>query len=72
MTTFLSPTNTQLEEANRTLTNDVANLAYEKEEQNNKLKDLMEGEGLPLLAAIKRTATHPPQAQSTLPCLDTR
>ncbi|CAL8285714.1 unnamed protein product [Lota lota] len=31
-----------LEEANRTLTNDVANLAYEKEELNNKLKDLME------------------------------
>ena len=48
MTTFLSRTNThkhtQLEEANRTLTNDVANLAYEKEELNNKLKDLMEGE----------------------------
>ncbi|XP_056446511.1 rho-associated protein kinase 2 [Gadus chalcogrammus] len=31
-----------LEEANRTLTNDVANLAYEKEELNNKLKDMME------------------------------
>lgn len=29
----------QLEEANRTLTSDVANLANEKEELNNKLKD---------------------------------
>lgn len=29
----------QLEEANRTLTNDVANLANEKEELNNKLKE---------------------------------
>ena len=71
MTTFLSPTNTnkhtQLEEANRTLTNDVANLAYEKEELNNKLKDMMEGECFPLLPAINITAMHPPQAQSTEP-----
>ncbi len=29
----------QLEEANRTLTNDVANLANEKEDLNNKLKE---------------------------------
>lgn len=33
----------QLEEANRTLTSDVANLANEKEELNNKLKEAMEG-----------------------------
>lgn len=33
----------QLEEANRTLTSDVANLANEKEELNNKLKAAMEG-----------------------------
>lgn len=33
----------QLEEANRTLTSDVANLANEKEELNNKLKDAVEG-----------------------------
>uniref|UniRef100_A0AAQ4RS63 Rho-associated protein kinase n=1 Tax=Gasterosteus aculeatus aculeatus TaxID=481459 RepID=A0AAQ4RS63_GASAC len=32
-----------LEEANRTLTSDVANLANEKEELNNKLKEAMEG-----------------------------
>lgn len=31
-----------LEEANRTLTSDVANLANEKEELNNKLKDMLE------------------------------
>lgn len=34
----------QLEEANRTLTSDVANLANEKEELNNKLKAAMEGQ----------------------------
>lgn len=33
----------QLEEANRTLTSDVANLANEKEELNNKLKESLEG-----------------------------
>lgn len=33
----------QLEEANRTLTSDVANLANEKEELNNKLKEAVEG-----------------------------
>lgn len=33
----------QLEEANRTLTSDVANLANEKEELNNKLKEALEG-----------------------------
>lgn len=33
----------QLEEANRTLTSDVANLANEKEELNNKLKEAHEG-----------------------------
>uniref|UniRef100_A0A8C4I7T8 Rho-associated protein kinase n=1 Tax=Dicentrarchus labrax TaxID=13489 RepID=A0A8C4I7T8_DICLA len=32
-----------LEEANRTLTSDVANLANEKEELNNKLKEALEG-----------------------------
>uniref|UniRef100_A0A667Z7D6 non-specific serine/threonine protein kinase n=1 Tax=Myripristis murdjan TaxID=586833 RepID=A0A667Z7D6_9TELE len=32
-----------LEEANRTLTSDVANLANEKEELNNKLKEILEG-----------------------------
>lgn len=32
----------QLEEANRTLTNDVAILASEKEEFNNKLKEMQE------------------------------
>lgn len=32
----------QLEEANRTLTSDVANLANEKEELNNKLKEAQE------------------------------
>lgn len=31
-----------LEETNRTLTSDVANLANEKEELNNKLKDVQE------------------------------
>jgi len=31
-----------LEEANRTLTSDVANLANEKEELNNKLKEVQE------------------------------
>lgn len=36
----------QLEEANRTLTSDVANLANEKEELNNKLKDAREGHKL--------------------------
>lgn len=35
----------QLEEANRTLTSDVANLANEKEELNNKLKAAIEGTG---------------------------
>lgn len=34
----------QLEEANRTLTSDVANLANEKEELNNKLKEAVEGD----------------------------
>lgn len=34
----------QLEEANRTLTSDVANLANEKEELNNKLKEAQDGE----------------------------
>lgn len=34
----------QLEEANRTLTSDVANLANEKEELNNKLKAAIEGD----------------------------
>lgn len=33
----------QLEEANRTLTSDVANLANEKEEMNNKMKEFAEG-----------------------------
>lgn len=33
----------QLEEANRTLTSDVANLANEKEELNNKMKEALEG-----------------------------
>lgn len=33
----------QLEEANRTLTSDVANLANETEELNNKLKAAIEG-----------------------------
>uniref|UniRef100_A0A3Q3A6N0 Rho-associated protein kinase 2 n=1 Tax=Kryptolebias marmoratus TaxID=37003 RepID=A0A3Q3A6N0_KRYMA len=33
-----------LEEANRTLTSDVANLANEKEELNNKLKEALEGQ----------------------------
>lgn len=33
----------QLEEANRTLTSDVANLANEKEELNNKLTEAVEG-----------------------------
>lgn len=33
----------QLEEANRTLTSDVANLANEKEELNNKMKETQEG-----------------------------
>lgn len=32
----------QLEETNRTLTSDVANLANEKEELNNKLKEAQE------------------------------
>lgn len=36
---FNCPISIQLEEANRTLTNDVANLANEKEELNNKLKE---------------------------------
>ncbi len=36
---FNCPILPQLEEANRTLTNDVANLANEKEELNNKLKE---------------------------------
>uniref|UniRef100_A0A673CH11 non-specific serine/threonine protein kinase n=1 Tax=Sphaeramia orbicularis TaxID=375764 RepID=A0A673CH11_9TELE len=34
---------TSLEEANRTLTSDVANLSNEKEELNNKLKETLEG-----------------------------
>lgn len=33
----------QLEEANRTLTSDVANLANEKEELNNKMKEALDG-----------------------------
>lgn len=33
----------KLEEANRTLTSDVANLANEKEELNCKLKEALEG-----------------------------
>uniref|UniRef100_A0A670ZDP3 non-specific serine/threonine protein kinase n=1 Tax=Pseudonaja textilis TaxID=8673 RepID=A0A670ZDP3_PSETE len=37
-----------LEEANRTLTSDVANLANEKEELNNKLKEIQESEYLNL------------------------
>lgn len=36
----------QLEEANRTLTSDVANLANEKEELNNKMKEALEGKEL--------------------------
>uniref|UniRef100_A0A8C1K1R5 non-specific serine/threonine protein kinase n=1 Tax=Cyprinus carpio TaxID=7962 RepID=A0A8C1K1R5_CYPCA len=39
MKEFNFPILLQLEEANRTLTNDVANLANEKEELNNKLKE---------------------------------
>uniref|UniRef100_A0AAY4A898 non-specific serine/threonine protein kinase n=1 Tax=Denticeps clupeoides TaxID=299321 RepID=A0AAY4A898_9TELE len=37
-----------LEEANRTLTSDVANLANEKEELNNKLKEAHEGKSAPV------------------------
>lgn len=42
----------QLEEANRTLTSDVANLANEKEELNNKLKAAIEGNFLSLSSHI--------------------
>lgn len=40
----LSPLILQLEESNRTLTVDVANLAGEKEELNNQLKDMQQRE----------------------------
>lgn len=43
----------QLEEANRTLTSDVANLANEKEELNNKLKAAIEGTGFISLLSSK-------------------
>lgn len=39
-----TPTPLQLEESNRTLTVDVANLASEKEELNNQLKDMQQRE----------------------------
>lgn len=39
-----NPTPPQLEESNRTLTVDVANLASEKEELNNQLKDMQQRE----------------------------
>jgi len=38
------PVSLQLEESNRTLTVDVANLANEKEELNNHLKDMQQRE----------------------------
>lgn len=43
MTVCLCLLSVKLEEANRTLTSDVANLANEKEELNNKLKEALEG-----------------------------
>uniref|UniRef100_A0A4W4HCM4 non-specific serine/threonine protein kinase n=1 Tax=Electrophorus electricus TaxID=8005 RepID=A0A4W4HCM4_ELEEL len=46
-----------LEEANRTLTSDVANLANEKEELNNRLKDAQDGEiFLHTLPAVNKLA----------------
>uniref|UniRef100_A0A8C7R7Y0 non-specific serine/threonine protein kinase n=1 Tax=Oncorhynchus mykiss TaxID=8022 RepID=A0A8C7R7Y0_ONCMY len=44
-----------LEEANRTLTSDVANLANEKEELNNKLKETLEGKFLFTMLHSKET-----------------
>lgn len=46
----------QLEEANRTLTSDVANLANETEELNNKLKAAIEGHSSLSHSVIKRLA----------------
>ena len=42
----------QLEESNRTLTVDVANLANEKEELNNQLKELQQRKPLTLWASF--------------------
>uniref|UniRef100_A0A6Q2ZEV9 Rho-associated protein kinase n=1 Tax=Esox lucius TaxID=8010 RepID=A0A6Q2ZEV9_ESOLU len=52
-----------LEEANRTLTSDVANLANEKEELNNKLKETLEGEFFP---TMKLTFEKQLQSERTL------
>uniref|UniRef100_A0A8C7R5C8 non-specific serine/threonine protein kinase n=1 Tax=Oncorhynchus mykiss TaxID=8022 RepID=A0A8C7R5C8_ONCMY len=43
-----------LEEANRTLTSDVANLANEKEELNNKLKETLEGKFLQMKLTFEK------------------
>uniref|UniRef100_A0A8C7UEL2 Rho-associated protein kinase 2 n=1 Tax=Oncorhynchus mykiss TaxID=8022 RepID=A0A8C7UEL2_ONCMY len=43
-----------LEEANRTLTSDVANLANEKEELNNKLRETLEGEFLQMKLTFEK------------------
>lgn len=42
--THLYSDSSQLEESNRTLTEDVANLASEKEELNNQLKEMQQRE----------------------------
>uniref|UniRef100_A0AAY4A7A2 Rho-associated protein kinase n=1 Tax=Denticeps clupeoides TaxID=299321 RepID=A0AAY4A7A2_9TELE len=52
-----------LEEANRTLTSDVANLANEKEELNNKLKEAHEGKSI---AQMKQTFEKQLQSERTL------
>uniref|UniRef100_A0A667Z8M1 Rho-associated protein kinase 2 n=1 Tax=Myripristis murdjan TaxID=586833 RepID=A0A667Z8M1_9TELE len=52
-----------LEEANRTLTSDVANLANEKEELNNKLKEILEGNAI---SQMKQTFEKQLQSERTL------
>lgn len=54
-----TPTPLQLEESNRTLTVDVANLASEKEELNNQLKDMQQRE-CPFFDSMSTTGFHQP------------
>uniref|UniRef100_A0A8C8JJR8 non-specific serine/threonine protein kinase n=1 Tax=Oncorhynchus tshawytscha TaxID=74940 RepID=A0A8C8JJR8_ONCTS len=55
-----------LEEANRTLTSDVANLANEKEELNNKLRETLEGEFLHPMSQMKLMFEKHLQSERTL------
>lgn len=54
----MPPQSSQLEESNRTLTVDVANLAGEKEELNNQLKDAQQSASPNHIAIPRRVFLH--------------